>query len=953
MLCLATPALAVVGSPPRSMQQQVMALEQVGQLVLPPTDVAKEVAADKAKGAQVPLRYAAGQQVSLTPDTAGTWEQLPDGRLWRLRVTSPGATDLNLGFTTFWLPDGATLHIISEKEAYYQGPYTAKDNTELGQLWTPVVPGDDAVIELFVPSSAKVEPQLALGQVSGGFLDLFHRQKSLSLPKAEACEVDVACPIAAAWTNEIRSVARYSISGMYLCSGTLVADTAGDFRSYFLTANHCVSSASDAASVVVYWNFQSPRCGEHGGGSLAENQSGAYYRAGKADVDFALIELTQVPHPSFKVYYSGWDRSGAVPAGGVGIHHPNADEKSISFSYNPLTTVDSCIGPGRNTHWQVIWSLGVTEPGSSGSGFWDGATHLVVGTLSGGSSDCSTPHDPDCYGKVSVAWSSGASAATRLSDWLDPQHTGATSLPGSDPNGGGPDTVPPVVSITSPTNGKRVTDSLLSISGTAADNVAVAAVYYRLEGGAWAEATTGNAWVNWTAQVRLSPGANTIDVYAVDTSGNSSATATVTVTYAVNVSSTLTVEATGPARFTPNYNGAVLQIGRAYTTTVTPGSGYIFTGWMGTVLGQQVLTGSTARLSFTMQSNLVLQAEIVPNPFTSVAGSYNGLFTEADRLQGGSGFFALALTDQGAYSAYLLIGGRKTAFAGQFDASGSATKVIAQAGANPLTASMSLDLVGNSGLLTGQVRDGQWVADLSADRAVFSTRTNPATEYAGSFTLIIPGGAAGNPALPGGYGYATLSVSAAGLATLNGTLPDGSSISQSVPVSGRGRMPLQAALYASSGSILGWLIFDSSQPAASLQGALSWIKPAQRSARLYPAGFGMNNIAAVGSRYVAPTSTTGRLLGLTQGVLSLQGGDLPGALTNRITLSARGKVTDLSVTNRLKLSFTLANGVFSGTLTPADTQRTISVKGAVLQDDGVAYGFFLGTDQSGSVYLGP
>ena len=168
--------------------------------------------------------------------------------------------------------------------------------------------------------------------------------------------------------------------------------------------------------------------------------------------------------------------------------------------------------------------------------------------------------------------------------------------------------------------------------------------------------------------------------------------------------------------------------------------------------GQSPFQFSPARLSFTMQSNLALQAEVVPNPFSAVAGSYNGLFTEANRLQGGSGFFALTLTDQGAYSAYLLIGGRKTAFTGQFDTSGTATKKIAQAGANPLTVSMSLDLSGKSGLLTGQVTDGQWVADLSADRAVFSTRTNPATEYAGSFTLIIPGGAAGNNTLPGGYG---------------------------------------------------------------------------------------------------------------------------------------------------------------------------------------------------------
>ena len=158
------------------------------------------------------------------------------------------------------------------------------------------------------------------------------------------------------------------------------------------------------------------------------------FRAARYDVDFALIELDEMPDSSFGVFYSGWDRSGIAPGGGAGIHQPEASVKTISFSSNTLATVNSCIGTGgTNTHWQVIWSAGVTEPGSSGSGFWDAATHLLVGTLSGGSSSCLNPTGPDCYGKFSVAWAGGDSASNRLSDWLDPQNTGVTSVPGMDP----------------------------------------------------------------------------------------------------------------------------------------------------------------------------------------------------------------------------------------------------------------------------------------------------------------------------------------------------------------------------------------------------------------------------------------------------------------------------------------------------------------------------------------
>ena len=438
---------------PLSAQREVRPLESIQQLVLPPIDAAGERAADASKGIETPLRFAVSHTLRVTPATDGTWESLPEGRLWRLRISSAGATNLNLGFSRYWLPAGATLHISSETAAYFQGPYTSRHNKPHGQLWTGVVPGDRAVIELFVPAQSKEEPQLTLSQVGAGYRDLFRLPQGGPAPEAESsCNVDVACPIAAPWTNEIRSVGLYTISGAWTCSGALIADAAGDFRNYFLTANHCGLNSGNAPSVVVYWNFQSTNCGTHGPGSLAQNQSGAIFRAARYDVDFALIELEDIPDAAFRVYYSGWDRSGVAPAGGVGIHHPAWDVKAISFSSNAVTTVNNCIGPiTTNTHWQVVWSLGITEGGSSGSGLWDPANHKLVGTLSGGGVSCSTPTYPDCYGKLSVAWD-GGSPAERLRDWLDAQNTGVASVAGVDPM---------LTVILAPAGGSLVTESCL------------------------------------------------------------------------------------------------------------------------------------------------------------------------------------------------------------------------------------------------------------------------------------------------------------------------------------------------------------------------------------------------------------------------------------------------------------------------------------------------------------
>ena len=151
-------------------------------------------------------------------------------------------------------------------------------------------------------------------------------------------------------------------------------DVPGSFTPYFLTAHHCEIRANNASSVVAYWNFESPSCGMLGGGSLADNQSGAIFRAGRADNDFCLLELEDDPDPAFNVYFAGWDaRTSTAPQGSFSAHHPNGDEKMITLNDDPLTLTTNCVfGGPANTHWLVRdYEAGTTEGGSSGSALWD------------------------------------------------------------------------------------------------------------------------------------------------------------------------------------------------------------------------------------------------------------------------------------------------------------------------------------------------------------------------------------------------------------------------------------------------------------------------------------------------------------------------------------------------------------------------------------------------------
>lgn len=428
-------AFANENTPPVSMMGEGRPLDSVPEIVMPPVDGAALLAEDEERmGDQLdaPNRFAFAHGVNLRPADEGTWEVLGDGsRLWRLRVRSDGALSLNVGFTTFRLPEGATFHFYAPDGRETWGPYTAEDAVE-GEFWSPILQGDAAVLELFVPANVPFEPELFLAAVNHDYRG-FAKTAARKLMQG-SCNNDVVCPVGDPWRDQIRSEGVYTVSGQWYCSGQMLNSATDTPPPYFLTAYHCGVTTSNDQSVRVYWNFESPSCGQLCCGSLSDNQYGTIFRSRYSTSDFCLLEMTTDPLERFDVYYSGWDASGQSVASAVAIHHPNCDEKAISFQYDPLT-VTSYLGtsvPGNGTHWRVDdWEDGTTEPGSSGSGIWD-PRYRLVGQLHGGYASCSSITS-DWYGRLSVSWNGGGTMTTRLKDWLDPGNSGTTVLDGRDP----------------------------------------------------------------------------------------------------------------------------------------------------------------------------------------------------------------------------------------------------------------------------------------------------------------------------------------------------------------------------------------------------------------------------------------------------------------------------------------------------------------------------------------
>ncbi len=428
-------------------RSQLLSLAEIARYNVPDLDLAQFQREDEWWAALgMPRRYAAPHTTVISPRTHGTWESLDEEtRLWRLRISSPGAWSLNLGFSRFSLPSGARFHLYSPDGHHELGPFTRRDNEAHGQLWTPPLATDELILELLVPREYEGFVALELATINHGYAGFGDPG-----PKAGSCNLDVGCAEVEAWRTPARAVGLISVAGSYFCTGFLVNNTARDGRPLFMTARHCGIQPANAASVVVLWNHEFDGCRAHDDPAYGQVrapgevvpqvddqprfQTGAFWRADDLVSDITLIELDDRPDPAWGVYFAGWDRRKNDPRRSAVIHHPNTDAKRISLDFDRATTSSYLKddGPGNSSHLRVgNWEVGTTEGGSSGAPLLD-QHQRVVGVLHGGKAFCGTDA-PDWFGRLSVAWNGGGSATSRLRDWLDPKNTGALALDGLDP----------------------------------------------------------------------------------------------------------------------------------------------------------------------------------------------------------------------------------------------------------------------------------------------------------------------------------------------------------------------------------------------------------------------------------------------------------------------------------------------------------------------------------------
>lgn len=502
------------------------------------------------------------------------------------------------------------------------------------------------------------------------------------------------------------------------------------------------------------------------------------------------------------------------------------------------------------------------------------------------------------------------------------------------------DQVRPRVAITSPPANSRFPTNTITLAGKASDNVGVNQVLVSLNSGDF-QAADGTT--TWTMGLQLTPGLNTVRVKSVDTSGNESSVASRSFTYIVT--SSLNVTVSGNGTVTPNYAGKLLEAGKRYSLRAIPTAGNIFSGWTGDI------TTNVAAFSFVMPGNDVsVTANFVPNPFLPLVGTYRGLALSDPPAVEGTGYGQFTVTRSGAFTGTLFYERSVVPLSGTFLGDGSFSRTIPRRGKEPLDVELQLHLNDNSQQLTGTISNSVAVAVLTADLATFNARTNPAPQ-AGRYTFIMPPNTNGGG--PQGTSFGTVVITPGGTVQVSGKLADGVAIAQSTTLSKPGTWPFFQQMAGGVEVLAGQVAVEEVAGVSDMDGTINWFRNASRS-KLFPDGF-TTQVLLIGSHYVPAVRGTPILGSDTNSgnvLVALQNGNLPSETDYTATLTLSDRLISAPATNRtVSATFSRATGLFSGAFRNPATSRSTPFSGALLQKQGLGAGFFLGTDQSGTVLI--
>lgn len=290
-------------------------------VVLDPVSTARlkmEATAQSSK-LGVPLKIGFSRDVPMlrtSPQTSALmiWSSIPGGQAAAISITSPDALGVRLGLLIEKLPNTALLRFYTQganqvfevsgdeiMETISRNLAAGDKSDDARTYWSPVIEGQEITVEIELPAGVSPdEVRFSVPRVSHLFSSpLNTRALQEKIGQSQSCNLDSTC-YTSTWGNESLATAKMSFTSngaSYVCTGTLMNDNVpSTFIPYFLSANHCISTQTEASSLQTYWFYHSSSC--YSGSLNPSTQTltgGATLLYASAVTDTSFLRLNTTP----------------------------------------------------------------------------------------------------------------------------------------------------------------------------------------------------------------------------------------------------------------------------------------------------------------------------------------------------------------------------------------------------------------------------------------------------------------------------------------------------------------------------------------------------------------------------------------------------------------------------------------------------------------------------------
>ncbi len=397
----------------------------------------------------------------------------------------------------------------------------------------------------------------------------------------------------------------------------------------------------------------------------------------------------------------------------------------------------------------------------------------------------------------------------------------------------------------------------------------------------------------------------------------------------------------------------------------------------GLITGTPTTPGESAEVWFTVTNAAGVASSfsyvINVEDYAALAhGTFVGLYDRALASTSSlGGRLDLSTTPSAGFTGKLTLGRKSYPIGGVLNTSGSAVLgdyTITRLGLNPLTVSFTINAT--TGALTGTLNDGT-MPSVTPTAMLSGWRVQTSTPLTGlhNFAAIISGSIPTTQ--PQGSSFGSVTVTAAGKATVAGRAADGSVIASVSGIGAAGEVLIYQPLYTVVGSFSGTLSIAADAP-RTITGNLTWSHPPQTSGTLFKDGWTPAASLTVNGGKYRPVSGTSIVMSLPASLvnnakLTVTDGGIeaivvPSPVFNmritapaKVTIAAPHSVTINNATGAITASVKAGTGT---------TARTLSVMGLIIPNtasadpfDGQGEGYFLVTppattqQRSGKVVL--